>query len=75
MKKIIGKNMVYLRNIHGLTEVDVATMLSITLTTLQHWEAGEKLPHVQALTRICFLYQVTLDHLVDENFVDKVSKE
>ncbi|MCL2176961.1 MAG: helix-turn-helix domain-containing protein [Firmicutes bacterium] len=48
----------------GLTQAKLAEKLSVTDTTIRHWEAGRSQPSIQLLVILSDLFDVTLDYLV-----------
>ncbi len=52
----------------GLTQVNAAKMLKVSVTTLKNWEKGATYPNQPEIERICHLYNVCYDCL---NFLPK----
>lgn len=47
MKKLWGRNMQLQRKVVGLSQVELATALGVTQSTVSRWESGEAAPTVE----------------------------
>ncbi len=61
----------------GLTQDQVAEMVSVSRVTVSHWETGEPLPDIASLIGLSDLYAVSLDESVrgDSKVEDKVKRD
>ncbi len=66
IKSIVAKNIAELRQMSGMTQIDLAERLNYTDKAVSKWERGESLPDVTVLCQIADLFQVSLDFLVRE---------
>lgn len=48
----------------GYTQKEAAKRLGVYYKTLANWENGTSLPNVDAINKICELYNVTYDNLI-----------
>lgn len=64
VKEIIAKNLVDLRKSKKYTQQAVAEKLNYSDKAISRWERGESLPDVETLCRICDLYGVTFEYLL-----------
>ncbi len=67
VKSIVAKNLTMLRKNKGLTQVELAEMLSYSDKAVSRWEHGETLPDINMLYELCDFYGITMNDLVDEN--------
>lgn len=61
----------------GLTQDQVAEMVSVSRVTVSHWETGKSLPDIASLIGLSDLYAISLDELVrgDSKVEDKVKRD
>ena len=57
-----------LRQSRGLTQADVAVRLGISASTVGMYEQGRREPDLETMQKICKLYNVTPDYLVNADF-------
>lgn len=69
IKSAIAKNITALRLAKGITQIELAQMLSYSDKAVSKWERGESIPDVTVLYRISEIFGVTLDYLVHEHTV------
>ncbi len=60
----LGNNLKELRVEHKLTQKELAEKLSITVSTLSHWECNYQEPSVKDLIAIANFYGITVDELL-----------
>ena len=63
----LDENLVSLRKENGLTQLKVAEELDISRQAISRWESGVAMPSPENLRRLCELYSVPLDYLINEN--------
>lgn len=61
----IGKKLKDLRTEKGLTQEELAKLLSINSVTYLHYEKNQRRPSYELLIKIADFYGVTLDYLFD----------
>ena len=66
LAEIIGKNIMRLRKMQGLTQSELAEKLNYSDKSVSKWEQGNGIPDVRILMRLAELFGVTLDELVHE---------
>ncbi len=66
IKQIIAKNLVELRKKHKLTQQELASKLNYSDKAISRWEHGETLPDIEVLCRICDIYAVRFEYLLQE---------
>lgn len=62
-----------LRTINKLTQEDLADSLNVTRQTIAKWEKGEAVPDIFALKKMCEMYQVSIDDLLESDKKDAKS--
>ena len=80
VRQIIAENLIELRKVNKLTQLELAEKLNYSDKAISKWERGESLPDVEILCQIAELYGVSLDYLVtkdheEETIEYKISKE
>ncbi len=63
----IGKHIKELRTIYKLTQTQLAEKLNTTQDTISLWELGKSYPDIQNLVKLCELFDVTPNELLDFN--------
>lgn len=53
----------FFRELHEMTQQDVATALSVSRSTYASYESGRRMPAIDVLMRLADLYAITLDEL------------
>lgn len=54
----------------GLTQEEVANYLNLSRQTISKWEQGKSTPSIEDLTRLCGLYETTLDQITQAKIDD-----
>ncbi len=62
-----------LRTINKLTQEDLADSLNVTRQTIAKWEKGEAVPDIFTLKKMCEMYQVSIDDLLESDKKDAKS--
>ena len=65
IKQIIAKNIAFLRQSSGMTQLELAEKLNYSDKAISKWERGESIPDVLVLRSIAQLFGVTLDYLAE----------
>ena len=63
-----GKKLKSLRNQTNMTQKDLADKLNISRQAVKKWEKGVGLPDIENLTKISYVFNTTIDQLVDYKF-------
>lgn len=66
IKEIIAKNLVELRKGHKMTQQALAEKLNYTDKAISRWEHAETLPDIETLCRICDIYGVKFEYLLQK---------
>lgn len=66
IKETIAKNLVELRKKHKHTQSMLAEKLNYSDKAISRWERAETLPDIEVLCRICDLYGVRFEYLLQE---------
>ena len=61
---MLSDNLIMLRNIHGLSQEEVAEKIDISRQAYAKWESGKTIPDIEKCGRLADLYGVTLDSLI-----------
>lgn len=61
----IGNTIRSLRKELGLTQTDLALKLGTTQDTVSLWELNKSLPDIPMLIKLCKLFNVSADYLLD----------
>lgn len=69
---MFADNLMYLRNIKGLSQEQVAEVIGISRQSYSKWEQGETFPDIDKCDKLAKFYGVTIDSLVHSD--DKVGK-
>lgn len=60
----IGKRIKELRKNNNDTIKDLSKILNVSEATVYSWEAGQRIPRLELLVKICNKYHVSLDSFV-----------
>jgi transcriptional regulator with XRE-family HTH domain len=66
VKDVIAKNLVLLRRSHKLTQQQLGERINYSDKAVSRWEHGETLPDIETLCRICDIYGVRFEYLLQE---------
>ena len=66
VKDTIAKNLAQLRKGARLTQQQLAEKLNYSDKAISRWERGETLPDIETLCRVCELYGVRFEYLLQE---------
>ena len=67
---MLADNLIFLRNIKGLSQEQVAEVIGISRQSYSKWEQGETYPDIDKCDKLAKFYGVTLDSLVHQD--DKI---
>ena len=62
-----GENLKYLRKVHGLTQVEMAKIVAVCVSTYRKMEKGDPTARVHSgrIHRICDRFGITADEILD----------
>ena len=66
VKEIIAKNLLELRKSRKYTQQDLAARLNYSDKAISRWEHADTLPDIETLCRICDLYGVKFEYLLQK---------
>lgn len=66
VKEIIAKNLLELRKSRKYTQQDLAAKLNYSDKAISRWEHAETLPDIETLCKICDLYGVKFEYLLQK---------
>ncbi len=66
VKKTIAKNLVELRKSRKFTQQELAARLNYSDKAISRWEHAETLPDIETLCRVCDIYGVKFEYLLQE---------
>ncbi len=64
VKEIIGKNLAQLRKDSKMTQSTLAEKLNYSDKAISRWEHGETLPDIETLCRVCDIFGVKFEYLL-----------
>lgn len=67
LAETIGKNIMRLRKMANMTQLDLAEKLNYSDKSISKWEQGNGIPDVRILVRLAELFNVSVDDLVREH--------
>ena len=67
LARTIGKNIMRLRKLMNMTQLELAEKLGYSDKSVSKWEQGNGIPDVRTLTQMAEFFNVTLDDLVREH--------
>lgn len=70
---LLSKNLKYLRERYGYTQLQVAEACTIERSTYAYYESGKIEPSLRTLSIICRAYRVCLDEIVNHDFTGQSS--
>ncbi len=72
VKETIARNLAELRRAHNLTQSALAEKLNYSDKAISRWEHAETLPDIETLCRICEIYGVSFDYLLNKERTEAV---
>ena len=66
VKEIIARNLTELRKSHKMTQSALAEKLNYSDKAISRWEHAETLPDIETLCRICEIYGVNFEYLLNK---------
>lgn len=59
-----GESLKYQREIHGLSQNQLAKLTKISQQSISYWETNTGLPSIDLLVKLADFYGITLDELI-----------
>lgn len=75
VKNIIAKNILELRLLNNMTQLELAEKLNYSDKTVSKWERAESSPDISVLVDLADLFGVTLDYMVRSENIDEQVRE
>ena len=69
--RMVGTNLHYIRKYNKLTMIKVAEQIPFTFQQLQKYEKGVNTISAYKLQKLCNIYGVTIDRIVEPSFIEK----
>lgn len=66
LARIIGQNIMRLRKLSGMTQLDLAEKLGYSDKSVSKWEQGNGIPDVRTMVQLTEFFNVSLDDLIRE---------
>lgn len=70
-----GNFLCSLREVKGLTQLEIANMLDVTPAAVSKWENGESKPRIETLFKLAEIFDVTAEELMSGEFIKKENDE
>ena len=67
---MLRDNLIMLRNIHGLSQEELAEKIGISRQAYAKWESGATVPDIEKCQRLAEVYGTTIDSLVKTTKLD-----
>ena len=67
---MLKENLIMLRNIHGLSQEEIAEKIGISRQAYAKWESGKTVPDIDKCNLLAQVYGVTIDSLIKEEEID-----
>ncbi len=67
LKEIVGQNIYYLRTVNHLTQFELGEKLNYSDKAISKWERGEGLPDLYVVEKLCALFNVSADYIMNEH--------
>ena len=64
---MLADNLIFLRNLKGLTQEQVAEVIGISRQSYSKWEQGDTYPDIDKCDKLAKFYDITIDSLIHQN--------
>lgn len=64
---LLGKNIRYIRETKGLSQMELAEMLDSRYNNISNWENGKNKPHIDIIVKLSEIFQLDLNSLVTKD--------
>ena len=69
---MLKDNLIMLRNMYGMSEVEISGKIGISRQAYAKWESGSTVPDIEKCKRLADFYDVTIDSLLKTETDDKI---
>ena len=73
VKQVLADNLIFLRNIKGLTQEQVAEVIGISRQSYSKWEQGQCIPDADKLKLLSDIFNVSIDFLLKPSELDALT--
>ncbi len=60
----VSKQLIHLRNVKGISQEELASLMDVTRQSVSKWETGQALPDSEKIVRLSEIFGVTTDYLL-----------
>lgn len=60
----VSKQLIHLRNVKGISQEELASLMNVTRQAVSKWETGQTLPDSEKIIRLSEIFGVTTDYLL-----------
>lgn len=60
----VSKQLIHLRNVKGISQEELASLMNVTRQSVSKWETGQALPDSEKIIRLSEIFGVTTDYLL-----------
>jgi transcriptional regulator with XRE-family HTH domain len=72
----VGANIRFLRELHNLTQIQLANIIGVSNKTISAWEAGRTEPNIEYINTMCTVFGCDSSDIINRPFVNQqLSKE
>ena len=71
VNEVFSKNLIKYRTLHEMTQLELAEKINYSDKSVSKWERGEGLPDLTVLVKICEIFKITPNDLLDESDTNK----
>lgn len=68
----ISKQLIYLRNVKGISQEELASLMIVTRQAVSKWETDQTLPDSEKVIRLSEIFGVTTDYLLKGKETDPI---
>lgn len=68
----ISKQLIYLRNLKGISQEELASLMNVTRQAVSKWETDQTLPDSEKVIRLSEIFGVTTDYLLKGKETDPI---
>lgn len=60
----VSKQLIHLRNVKGISQEELASLMNVTRQAVSKWETDQALPDSEKIIRLSEIFEVTTDYLL-----------
>lgn len=60
----VSRQLIHLRNVKGISQEELASLMNVTRQAVSKWETGQSLPDSEKVIRLSEIFGVTTDYLL-----------